>query len=263
MRLLQRPILLALLFGLAPPAGAEPALAGHHAVYRLTLAAARDQGVLSAEGRMEFDLTDACSGWTTAQRLQIDLTDRDGRDSRMTTDYATFESKDGRSLTFHSRQADGRRSTLELSGTARLDHEGGAGHADYTQPAQRRVELPAGTLLPNAHTMRILQYAHAEKRFLGTPLFDGTGEDGAQDSFVTIERWQPGHTAKWSALSGLPSGRVHIAFFDRADASETPDYETGMRYFDNGVADDLTLNFGDFVMQGRLVQLEMKPSSRC
>lgn len=46
-----------------------------------------------------------------------------------------------------------------------------------------------------------------------------------------------------------------MAFFDRDAASQQPDYEVGMRYWDNGVADDLTMDFGDFVMKGTLSQL--------
>ena len=42
-----------------------------------------------------------------------------------------------------------------------------------------------------------------------------------------------------------------------------PNYEIGMRYFDNGVADDLAMNFGDFVMAGKLTVFEAKPVPRC
>jgi hypothetical protein len=56
---------------------------------------------------------------------------------------------------------------------------------------------------------------------------------------------------------------VHVAFFDRDDTSEKPDYEIGMRYFDNGVSDDLAMNFGDFVMDGKLAQFEIVGAPRC
>ena len=118
-------------------------------------------------------------------------------------------------------------------------------------------------MLPNAHTLTILKAGAAGKRFLAAPLFDGTDANGAEDTFVTIETWQKPRTEKWSALSSLPSGRVHVAFFGRDQGTETPDYEVGMRYFSNGVADDLAMNFGDFVMAGRLVELEIRPDPRC
>jgi hypothetical protein len=241
----------------------EPFIAAHHAAYVLSLKSSQDQGVLAANGTMTYDVIDACTGYTTAQHLVINLTDRDARDVTMVSDYATFETKDGTKLNFHTRQTTGSTVTEQLDGTATLDRSGGSGHADFTTPEHKRVTLPQGTLLPNAHTLSILQASAANKRFLSEPLFDGTGEDGAQDTFVTIEGVQKPHTVQWSALSILPSARVHVAFFDRDQGSEMPNYEIGMRYFDNGVADDLAMNFGDFVMAGKLTTLELRPQPRC
>jgi hypothetical protein len=240
-----------------------PFIAAHRAAYVLTLRSSQDQGVLAASGSMTYDITDACTGYTTAQHLVINLTDRDARDVTMISDYATFETKDGTRLSFHTRQMTGSSVTEQLDGTATLDRSGGTGHADFTAPERKRVALPPGTLLPNAHTLTILQASIDGKRFLAVPLFDGTGEDGAQDTFVTIERSQSPHTAEWSALSLLPSSRVHVAFYDRGPASEMPTYEIGMRYFSNGVADDLAMNFGDFVMGGKLTRLQIKPQPHC
>jgi hypothetical protein len=245
----------------APPAGAN--FLPHHALYDLTLKSSTEQGVLAAKGNLTYDIADGCSGWSTSQHLLIHMTDRDGRDTTMVSDYATFETKDGTHLNFHARQMTDKETTEVLDGTAVLDHSGGRGHADYAGPEHRRVALPPGTMLPNAHTAAILQAGHAGKRFLAMPLFDGTGADGAQDTFVTIEGWRPPRTEKWSILSGLPSGRVHVAFFDRDGSSEEPDYEIGMRYFDNGVSDDLAMNFGDFVMAGKLTEFEPSRAPRC
>ncbi len=241
----------------------QPSIAGHRAYYALSLQSSTDQGVLSAHGSMSYDVTDACTGWTTAQHLIINLTDRDGRDVKMVNDTATFETKDGTKLTFHTKQMTDQTVTEQIDGVATLDRSGGHGHADFTAPERKRILLPPGTMLPNAHTLTILQAALAGKKFLAIPLFDGSGSDGVQDSFVTIEAWHAPRTEKWAPLSGLHSGRVHVAFFDRDQKTEMPDYEIGMRYYDNGIVDDLAMNFGDFVMSGKLDQFELKNSPRC
>jgi hypothetical protein len=56
---------------------------------------------------------------------------------------------------------------------------------------------------------------------------------------------------------------VHIAFFDRSTASETPNYEIGMQYWANGVADAMVMNFGDFSMDGKLDQFELRAPAKC
>ena len=235
-------------------------LAAHHAAYQLTLDRSKMQDVTEAHGTMTYDVLDTCAAWTTSQHLVIDLTNKDGQDIHMVSDYATLESKDGTHLDFHTKQVTDQAVTEQLDGTAVLERSGGRGRASFTSPEKKQALLPEGTLLPMAHTNALIDAAMAGRKFLSVPLFDGTTADGAQDTFVTVESWRPPAAQKWAALSALAAGRVHIAFFDRGRATETPDYEIGMQYFANGVADGLTMDFGDFVMNGKLAALDMHPA---
>jgi hypothetical protein len=252
---------------LASPAAHAAPLAAHHAVYALTLDTSKTEDVIAAHGTMTYDVLDACAAWTTSQHLVIDLTNKQGQDVHMVSDYATLESKDGTHLDFHTKQVTGDAITQKLDGTATLEHAGGRGQATYTNPEKTQVLLPDGTLLPMAHTNALLNAAAAGRKFLSVPLFDGTGAGGAQDTFVTIESWAkpaPGKIpAKWAALATLASGHIHIAFFDRNTTAETPNYEIGMTYYANGVADSLAMNFGDFLMNGRLEQLDLHTAPHC
>ncbi len=235
-------------------------LSAHHAVYRLTLDRSKEGEVTEAHGTMTYDVLDTCTAWTTSQHLVIDLTNKDGQDVHMVSDYATLESKDGTHLDFHTRQLTGQAVTDQLDGHAVLDRPGGPGRAAFTSPEKKELPLPAGTLLPMAHTAALIDAAMAGRKFLSVPLFDGTSADGAQDTFVTVESWRPPAAQKWAALAALSAGRVHIAFFDRGRATETPDYEIGMQYFANGVADGLAMDFGDFAMDGKLETLDLHPA---
>jgi len=251
---------------LALPARAAQ-LAAHAATYALTLKPGADQNVIAATGTMTYEVLDACTAWTTAQHLVINLTNKDGQDVRMISDYATLEAKDGRHLEFHTKQVTDGAVTESLEGAATLDPSG-RGTADFTSPEHNRVALPAGTLLPMAHTGALIDGAEAGKRFLSLPLFDGTDAGGAQDTFVTIESWNPpsaaaGRDPVWPALAAQSSGRMHIAFFDRTKSAETPTYEIGMQYFQDGVADGLTMNFGDFAMSGKLAQFTLRQPPHC
>ncbi len=252
----------ALLICLSPPAMAAT-LAAHHAVYKLALDTTKPPGVLAASGTMTYDVVDTCTGWTTSQHLVIEITNKDGQDVHMVSDYATLESKDGTHLEFHTRQQTDKAVTEQLDGRAVLDRSGGKGQADFTHPDKTTVLLPLGTLLPMAHTAALLEAAKQGKKFLSVPLFDGTGADGAEDTFVTIENWNPPGAQKYPGLSPLPFGRVHIAFFDRDTASETPNYEIGMRYYVNGVADEMVMDFGDFVMDGTLDAFDLRAPAHC
>ena len=263
---------LALALSLAPAlapgahaAGPVP-MAAHRASYNLVMDTSRGGDVTNAAGTMQYELTDACEGWATRQRLALTLTNRDGQDIESVADYATFESKDGLSMRFRMRQTMDSAVTEQVEGTATLDAQGGPGTIHYTQPEDKTMPLPAGTVFPMAHTEAIIAAAGAGKHFIALPIFDGTGDRGVQDSSVAIASWgQPaGAAAAYPALADLASGRVRIAFFDRekaAGAKEkvagSPDYEVGMKYWANGVSDDLMMDFTDFVMRGKMAEFTL------
>jgi hypothetical protein len=249
-----RLILAAALLG-APLAAAHAIeLAAHRALYDLTLASARGD-VTGATGTMSYEVGDACDGWTAHQQLAMTITNRDGQDIDMLSDYTTYESKDGSRLRFRSRQSTDSAVTSEVAGDATQSATGGT--IRYTQPKPDTQPLPQGALFPMAHTQAIITAAIAGRKFLELPLFDGTGPDGAQDSSVAISTWSGPQASKWPDLAPLPSGRVHVAFFERGNGAQQPEYEVSMRYWENGVADELTMDFGDFVMRGRLKALNL------
>lgn len=252
-----------LLAALPPRAiAADPGveLAGHRALYKLTLASSRGQ-ISAASGTMAFEMTDACDGWATRQRLRITATNNERQDLEIGSDYATYEAKDGLSLRFTMRQTTEQAVSVETEGTASLPSPGAAGEALYQRPAESRKALPAGTMLPNMHTIAVIEAARAGKKFLAIPLFDGTSAEGAQDTSVAIFSWDGPREHKFPALAALASARLRIAFFDRDKGTTTPDYEIGMRYYANGVADDMSMDFGDFVMHASLQELSLLPKS--
>lgn len=232
-------------------------MAAHQATYKLTLENARGGDVTSGKGSMTYEVIDACDGWAVRQRLLMTLTNQEGQDIEMVSDYTTFEGKDGLSLHFRMRQTTEQAVTSEVSGDATLTRTGGPGTVTYTLPEGVTKDLPAGTVFPTAHTEAFLDAAANGKKFLSLPLFDGTGPSGAQDSSVVIAGWGQPAATPWAPLASLPSGKVRIAFFDREQGKQQPDYEVSMRYYANGVADALSMDFGDFVMGGKLETLKI------
>ena len=249
----------ALLLMTAAPAGAVD-LAAHNATYTLKLDNARSANVQAAAGTMSFDIQDTCDGWATAQTLRMTVTNREGQDVEMRSDYTTWESKDGLRLRFRTRQTTDTAVTSDVAGDAVLEPAGGPGSAHFTVPEDKTQDLPRGTLFPMTHTETILRDAIAGVRIVALPLFDGTTATGTQDSSVAIARFDETHRASQPALARLASGRFRMAFFDRKPDAILPDYELGARYFANGVADDLTMDFGDFVMGGHLADLTVRKS---
>ncbi len=243
-------------------------LIAHRALYALTYdptaSNAEQSGtdVVGARGTMGYEVIDACDGWAVRQRLQMTVSNADGQDVQMTSEYTTWESKDGLKFRFHMKQMTDNTVTSQTDGDASLRSVGGAGEAHYTHPRPETKVLPPGTLFPTAHTVRILEAARAGKKFLTLPLFDGTDENGAEDSSIAIVDWKHAYKTPFPALSALPSARVRLAFFDRTPTATTPTYQVGLRYWENGVADNMQMDFGDFVMDAKMTELSPQPK-RC
>lgn len=242
---------------LIAPASRSADLAAHVAQYKLTLQSTKGD-ISGGSGTMTFEIIDACDGWAVRQHLAMVLTNHDGQELHSVSDYATYESKDGLLLRFRSHEVTDGEPNDDVEGVATLSAKGGPGQVVYTKPESASKALPVGTLFPTTHTARIVDEAQQGKKFLSLPVFDGTSAAGGQSSSVVMSGWtkSPVET-KFAPLASLPSGRVHIAFFDGDSDGSQPDYEVTMRYFANGVADEMSMNFGDFVMLGKIEKLTL------
>lgn len=256
-----RRLAVAALACLGSAAGAQAAdLAAHRAIYTLTLDSTHGGDVAAATGTMAYEVQDVCDGWATRQRLQMTVTNNDGQNTDMLSDYTTWESKNGLKLRFRMKQTTDKQVTSDVQGDAEISQPGAPGVAHYTLPEEATKELPTGVLFPTMHTVALLKAAAEGKKFLALPLFDGTSPDGAQDSSIVMSGWTHAPMGEQADLHGLASGKFHIAFFNQGTENQQPDYEVSMRYWENGVADDLLMNFGDFNMAGKLAEFKLLPA---
>ena len=240
------------------------ALASHRGIYSLTLDRARENAtIVDVSGAMLFEIIDACESWASRQRFTMTLRDREGTELETGSDYATLESMDGRTLRFSLTHMTQGAIKSRVAGQAELTPDG-SGVARYSEPEVKELPIPPGTLLPNTHTIAALNAARAGQRLLVAPIFDGTTADGAQQTTTVLSPWQgPQPVPEAPSLSTLGSSRMRIAFFEpdgeQAGGARTPSYEVSLRYFENGVADDMIMDFGDFTVRAKLMKLEDAP----
>lgn len=256
---------LGLALGLAAPAA--PAAAGilsHQAVYDLSLAKSRSGGaVAQAKGKLEFEWVDACTGWTVAQRTRVELVSAEGQVIVFGWSLSSHESRDGLNYRFSIRRLNADMSTEEVRGEARLDGPGAGGVAVYEAPAERQVTLPRGTAFPTAHSLALIEAAQKGESPLWRVVFDGSGEEGLFGVSAAISPISGAARPKEPLLEGRESWRVDIAYFAMDTAAAEPEHEQRLRLYDNGVVDELLLDYGDFVLRADLAELEDLPELEC
>ena len=256
---------------------AQAALAGadlvsHRAIYKMSLATAKSgSGVTAASGAMSYKFGDSCNGWTVENKTALTFAYSDGAPVTTTWDFVTWESKDGLHYRFRVRSTRDGTVNEEIEGVADLDGKGKGGVAKFTLPEAKTLKLPKGTLFPTEHTVRMIELAQTGEHLAERTLFDGTGTDQAFQVSAIIGKASP--IAKISGplevtginrkLLNTASWPMQMAFFPDGSADPEPDYEVGVRYYQNGVADEVLQSFGNFSLKGTLEKLESLPKSDC
>ncbi|HEX4111676.1 MAG TPA: DUF1849 family protein [Stellaceae bacterium] len=143
------------------------------------------------------------------------------------------------------------------------------GVAEFSKPEQATIALKPDVLFPTAHTLFLIDQAQMGVPFVVRQVFDGTTVDDATTISAAIgPTLKPGEEAPdehpiKSALLDRPSWRMRLAFFPAESKAEEPDYELGMRLMDNGVSQDMSLDYGDYTVKARLDHIEPLPKPSC
>jgi hypothetical protein len=263
--------MIALLFcgGSAEAASAGSDLAPHRAIYRMSLASTRSgSGVTAASGAMSYKFGDSCDGWLVENKTALTFSYSDGAPVSTTWDFVTWESKDGLHYRFRVRSTRDGTVTEEIDGVADLEGKGKGGIAKFTLPERTSLRLPKGTLFPTEHTIRLIELAQHGEHLAERILFDGTGTDQIFAVNAVIGKARAGGGKPTApgidrALLATTSWPMQMAFFPGDSNELDPDYEVAVRYYQNGVADDVLQSFGNFSLRGTLESLEALPKPDC
>lgn len=256
---------------IASPAGAVD-ISPHRALYSLSLDSSktRGAGVAAASGAMYYEWGEACDGWTVDQRFRLRVVYAEEGAVTINSSLLTFESKDGLLYKFNEKRLRNGNVEDDIHGDAHLDGKDKGGAAQFDKPDQTKLTLAPGVLFPTAHTLVLIEHAQAGDTFLARKVFDGAAVENAGQITAVIGpqlKPDPNPTKPLdNPLLQRPSWRVSLAFFP-ADSNkgdvETPDYQLTMRLLDNGVSQDMTLDYGDYVLKAKLDDIEALPKPSC
>jgi hypothetical protein len=258
-----------LLAGAAGVASAQgvSALVPHRAVYDLELKdAAEKAGIKSMYGRMVYEFTGSeCEGYKVNFRF---VTESEvGEDKRISDQRSTsFEDVRNGRFEFESQSYTDDRLDKEVQGVA--EEREGKISVDLTSPAEKQVSLQQSRF-PTEHMLEVLKMARSGKHFFEARVFDGS-DNGDKAVFTTTvvgspEGAAPGDTEAQSAgkLKDAKTWPVTIAYFTDEKTDGLPTYRMSFKLYDNGVSRDLTMDYGDFALSGKLVKLDFLPETSC
>jgi len=261
-RLAFHAVLLSAVFPIVP-AFAAPALQAHRAVYDVTLNKASDRsGITGISGRMVYEFNgSACEGYTAKFRFVTQIVTNDN--TRLTDQQTTtFEDAEGKTFSFVTKSFVDQNLDKEVRGIATKDPKGLK--VDIDKPEKSSMEL-AATQFPTQHLVEMIGKAEKGENFYQTNLFDGS-EDANKVMTTTVVVGKKTEADKADpeapALAKLATDKywpVDIAYFDDSaqNGEEVPEYRISFKLHENGITRDLTMDYGDFSMTGKLVNLSL------
>ncbi|MDK1388121.1 cell envelope integrity EipB family protein [Sinorhizobium sp. 8-89] len=244
------------------------ALAPHRAVYDLELKDASDRsGISSMYGRMVYEFNgSACEGYTVSFRFmtQVDT----GEEVRLTDQQTTtYEDMRNGNFRFLTRSFTDEKLDKEVRGSAHEDKTGVK--VELTAPDKREVAL-AESRFPTEHMLEVIERAKKGDAFFEARIFDGsdTGDKTLITSTFVGKARKPASddadVGKAGQLAAENYWPVTISYFnDDKSGDALPIYRMSFKLYENGVTRDLTMDYGDFVLSGKLAKLEVFNAGDC
>jgi EipB-like len=273
-----------LLFISAPAAWSQDApiapitqvpLIAHRAIYDLSLGNVRGNAqVAGVSGRILYDFDgNACDGYSLEFRQVSVLDTGEGKTSTSDLRSTTWEGADAKKFKFSSENY----VEDSLSGTVdgHAEHDPDRTAVTLEKPEPKKLDLAAAVVFPTEHMVRVINAAHDGKNILNFPVYDGseTGEKVFDTLTVIGQKLAPDQRKHDDAAAGepklaaVPRWPVTISYFERKKADnaseKTPAYSLGFELYENGISRALTLDYNDFIVNGKLTSLEIKDAKPC
>lgn len=238
----------------------------HKALYEISLQSVRSGSqIVNVSGQMFYEWKPDCEAWNSSHRFNLYYEYADTSPMRITSDFSTFESFDGKKLDFVSQRKQDGDLFDEVRGAAQIDGATG-GKAEYTKPKGLVYELPPGTMFPMEHSIHVAKAIKDDKKFTSAIIFDGSDDEGPVEVNAVIGKdVNTGDYIKadFTNADGLdlsmlesPAKDVRLAFFPMNDPASTPDYEMSLVMHENSVISGMTIEYDEFTINQKLVALE-------
>lgn len=256
-----------------PPSAIPPAprvadgLLSHRAVYDLSLKSSTwGSGMTSFNGKLVSEFNDACSGYTSNQRLVSSFVDDDGMSHYADQWNSSYEASTGLAYRFASANVMNGERIENVNGRAELSGAGGT--VRYADNEGRTDELPAGVLFPTQYLGRLIGAARAGETAFRGQLFDGYSEGKIYDVITVIGKSRPPTAAELAleggeALKGQRGWPISVSYHPAESKDELPEMQVSYTLFENGVATDTVIDYGDFTLVSRMRRIEKLAAPGC
>jgi len=247
-----------------------PDLVSHRAVYDISLKSASERsGIKNISGRMVYEFTGTgCSNYTMNFRYVTRVETGDG--AKLTDQQTkTVEDLANKRFEFETKSLTDNELDKTVKGSAIEKPEGLS--VELISPETKELKVDEARF-PTEHMIDVISKAKSGEKFFESQIFDGS-EDADKNLFTTTiigKQVAPepntvdSDADKTGQFATLPYWPIVISYFDGVSGKdETPTYRMSFKLYENGVTRDLTMDYGDFILTGKLSSMEVLPAEEC
>ena len=243
-------------------------LAAHRAVYDLTLNEASERsGITGLVGRMVYDFAgSACEGYTVNYRFVTEIST--GDDAHVTDmQFTAFEDIRNPTFQFVLRTFVDQALEREVRGSA--EAAGDVLAIKLEKPEALALDITPA-LFPTRHMIEMIEKARNGERIYESRIYDGSND--GDESMITTTILGAKETADSTDTEAPMAGELadeaywpgSISYFDEAAQGDAlPVYAVTFKLYENGVTRDMIMDYGDYVINGRLAQLDLYEAEPC
>ncbi|MCW2307265.1 cell envelope integrity EipB family protein [Rhodobium gokarnense] len=246
-------------------------LISHRAVFDMKLTDSKaSSSIAGLNGRMVFEtIGSTCDGFTINFRFVTQVEDSQGNSRLTDMRTTTFEDASGDRFEFLTQTYIDEKLVEESKGSAVRDGETTTVSLD--KPEKKTFTIAKRILFPTQHLVAMLSAARSGEAFLPANIYDGseTGEKIFPTATTIGKRIDGPDTLDAKAadadMSKLPRWPVTVGYFEpvTTGGEALPTYEMSFLLYGNGISRDVKIDYGDFSVAGKLVNLEIHDVPGC
>lgn len=235
----------------------------HRAVYDLKLKDASSRsGISGLVGRIVYEFRGSkCDGYTVNFRFVSEIFT--GESSRVSDQQtSTYENSEDNTFQFLSRSFVNQKLDRETRGLA--ENIGDELLVDLKKPEEKELQFPISAF-PTGHLIELIEKAKAGETVYESRIFDGS--DGGDQSLITtsiignIEETSNADNAEVKIIGDTGTAAVwpvSLSYFEEAKSGDVlPIYRIAFKLYEDGVSRELTMDYGDFVIEGKISGFEL------
>jgi hypothetical protein len=249
------------------------AVAPHRAVYDLELLrTTQGANVGNVSGRMAYEVSGSeCDGWTVSFRLVNRFDYKEGTPRLFDTQSSSWETGDGKEMNYSEKEFVDSKQESEKRVSVVRANKNSVGEVSITLPQTKKTSIPAETVFPMRHQLRLMEAAAKGETRDVSLVYDGSDEEKTVRAISTIgkkvnagEGKKDQDNAQAAPLQSLSSWPVTIGYYSTEEEnSETPLYQINFDMYENGVSNSLVMDYGSFALSGKLAHLELLKAETC